>query len=63
MVHSSLHEPEQGGKVGDSGWLEKGELGVVPEVMGRKDIRQVWMTMTEKKREEPMEVVQADNEH
>lgn len=30
MVHSSLHEPELDGKVGESGWLENGELGVVP---------------------------------
>lgn len=39
MVHSSLHEDEQDGKVGDSGWLEKGELGVVPEVTREKDIK------------------------
>lgn len=30
MVHSSLHELEQDGKVGDSGWLDDGEPGVVP---------------------------------
>lgn len=35
MVHSSLHVVEQDGKVGDSGWLENGELGVVPEVRGK----------------------------
>lgn len=42
MVHSSLNDVEQDGKVGDSGWLENGELGVVPEVRRKQmDIGQV----------------------
>lgn len=53
MVHSSLHVPEQDGKVGDSGWLENGELGVVPEV--RRKIK------VEEKIEEAFFVVQTHN--
>lgn len=50
MVHSSLHE--QDGKVGDSGWLENGELGVVPEVMRkREEVRDVWMSVRESEME------------
>ena len=36
--------------MGDSGWLEKGELGVVPEVMREKDIRDLSECEGEKKR-------------
>lgn len=38
MVHSSLHEDEQDVKVGESGWLGNGELGVVPAARKKRQI-------------------------